>query len=289
MESPTRRAVSSMLVAGLLSAVCAAGIARAAAGHVEQAGVFALLGGTSQIASKFWVSDPAGLTGTLKVRQFTENGKPILDYDVDMEHVMHMVIVRDDFATFSHVHPDLDTTTGTFSQGFTQEPNHRYYVYADSTPRGLPQQVFRFTLDSAGPVSNSRPRFTASGGTAAGGPYSVTLSTATLQADRAKNLDLTVLENGKPAQDLGPYLGAAAHVVFINTSTLTYVHIHPMLRGESGTNMSSGMTMAMPAEGKAGPSMQMEVPALPAGAYKVWIQFLGNGTLYTVPFTLLAR
>jgi hypothetical protein len=45
----------------------------------------------------------------------------------------------------------------------------------------------------------------------------------------------------------------------------------------------------MPMEGKSGPFMQMELPALPAGTYKVWIQFMGDGKLYTVPFTLLAR
>jgi hypothetical protein len=53
--------------------------------------------------------------------------------------------------------------------------------------------------------------------------------------------------------------------------------------------MSSGMNMAMPTEDKSGPFMSMAVPALPPGTYKLWIQFLGNGKLYTVPFTLLAR
>lgn len=291
MESRTGRGVSGVLFAGVLAAVCAAGVARAAAGRVEQSGRFALLGGTPKVTSTFWVSHAAGLSGTLKVRQFTVDGKPILDYDVDMERVMHLVIVRDDFATFAHLHPGLDTKTGTFWQDFTKEPNHRYYVYADSTPRGLPQQVFRFTLDAAGAVSNGRPSLTPSDRTASAGPYSLTLSQTTIPADRPKNLNLTVLQNGEPAQGLSPYLGAAAHVVFINTSTLGYVHVHPTLRGAAvkTTAMSSNMNMPMPAEGKSGPLMQMDVPALPAGTYKVWIQFLGNGTLYTAPFTLLAR
>lgn len=280
-----------MAAAALLAAVCAAGIAHAAAGRAEQPGVFALLGGAPKISSELRVSHRSSLTGMLNVAQFTPNGKPILEYDVDMEHLMHMVIVRDDFATFAHVHPDFDTATGTFSQAFTKEANHRYYVYADTTPHGFPQQVFRFTLDAAGSVSNSRPSFAPSTPTAAAGPYSVTLANTTLQADRPQNLDLTVLENGKPAHDLAPYLGAAAHVVFINTSTLTYVHIHPMLRGknDADASMSSGMNMPMAMENKSGPFMQMDVPALPSGTYKVWIQFLGKGKLYTVAFTLLAR
>lgn len=272
-------------------ALCAAGLARATPGRDEQAGVFALLGGTPKTRATLWVSDPAGLSDILNVRQFGAGAKPILDYDVDMERVMHMIVVRDDFATFAHLHPDLDATTGTFRQKFTREPNHRYYVYADSAPRGLPQQVFRFTLDSVGPVTNNGPSLTPSHPTASAGPYSVTLSNTTLPAGRANNLTLNVLENGAPAQNLAPYLGAAAHVVFINTATLAYVHLHPVVLGanDTETGMSSDMHMAMPADGKSGPAMQMAVPALYAGTYKLWVQFLGNGTLYTVPFTLLVR
>ena len=291
MESLTHRGLSAMLVASLSAALCTAGIVHAAAGRVEQPGTFALLGGTPKVSAKFWDSHPDRLSGTLQVRQFAMDGKPILDYDVDMERTMHMIIVRDDFATFDHLHPDFDARTGTFWQDFTKQPNHRYYVYTDTTPHGLSQQVFRFTLDSTGPVSNGRRSFTPSERTASAGPYTVTLSKTTLPAERPKHLHLTVVENDEPAQDLSPYLGAAAHVVFINTSTLAYVHLHPTLRrgSDADTSMSSGMNMATPTEGRSGPFMSMAVPALPTGTYKLWVQFLGNGKLYTVPFTLLAR
>ena len=94
------------------------------------------------------------LSATLKVQQFAMGSTaPILDYDVEMQRTMHMVVVRDDFATFKHLHPAFNTGTGTFSQAFTKEPNHRYYVYADTTPHGLSQQVFRFTMESDGSVA----------------------------------------------------------------------------------------------------------------------------------------
>lgn len=284
-----------MLAATSMLALCAAGFARGAAGRDEQPGVFALLDGTQQVSATLsvplWVMYSGVLTGTLNVRQYGADGKPILNYDVDMERVMHMIVVRDDFAMFAHLHPNLDAATGTFRQGLTIEPNRRYYVYADSSPHGLPQQVFRFTLGTAGTVANGSPALAPSRSTASAGPYSVTLSSTTLPAGRANNLNLTVLENGAPAQNLSPYLGAAAHVVFINTSTLAYVHLHPTVLGESDTDtsMSSDMHMAMPAEAKSGSAMQVAVPALPPGTYKLWVEFLGNGRLYTVPFTLLAR
>jgi hypothetical protein len=293
VEGHTRRRLNG-IVAAVLATICAASVASAAKGRVEQPGVFALLGGTPKIASKFWVSHPTGLSGTLKVRQFTSNGKPILNYDVDMEHIMHMVIVRDDFATFAHVHPDFDATAGTFWQTFTKEPNHSYYVYADSTPQGIGQQVFRFTLESSGAVARPAPVSGPSTLTANVGPYLVKLSKTTLPAGRAKNVNVTILKGDAPADDLAPYLGAAGHAVFINTSSLAYVHLHPMVRGHDAntsapTSASTGMSGMEMGGGDAGPFMQLAVPALPAGTYKLWFQFLGNGTVYTAPFTLLAR
>ncbi len=287
MESHTRRRLSGVLLAVALGAILPAGVARASVGRVEQGGVFALLGGTPKIVSEFWADHAAGFSATLKVRQFQLDGKPILDYDVDMEHVMHMVIVRDDFATFAHLHPDFDATSGTFWQPFTKEPNHRYYVYADSTPHGIGQQVFRFTIESDGPVTKPQPALSPSPRSIALGPYTVSLSKSTLPANTPKKLNLTVLENGQPAHDLGTYLGAAAHAVFINTSTLAYVHVHPMVRAKhAGANTNMHAMMG----GQAGPFMQMTVPALPAGTYKLWIEFRGaNDRLYTAPFTILAQ
>lgn len=288
MESRTKRRLSGLLVTALVVALTG-DLASAKPARVEQTGVFALLGGTPRIVSKFWVSHPNGRSGTLNVRQFHLDGQsPILEYEVDMKHLMHLVIVRDDFATFAHVHPEYDTQTGTFWQGFTAEPNHRYYIFADTMPRGVGQQVFRFTLDDDSSGSFARVAFTPSLREAPAGPYVVRLSNTTLPANRARNLNITVLKGGEPAADLVPYLGAAAHVVFINTSTLSYVHVHPMLRGDK-SEAGSAMNMPMGPSGKAGPLMQTTLPPLPAGYYKVWIQIMGGDTVYTAPFTILVR
>ncbi|MGA8576930.1 MAG: hypothetical protein WB609_14755 [Candidatus Cybelea sp.] len=286
MESPTRRRLSGMLVAGGLVAILLGGFR-----SDTQSGAFALLGGSPKINSSFWTDHDNGLSTTLKVRQFQPDGKPILNYEIDMQRLMHLVVIRDDFATFAHLHPSFDATTGTFWQLFTKEPKHRYYVYADTTPRGVGQQVFHFTLDSDGAVTTSPLVGDAPDASTTAGPYAVTLGSATLAADRPQSLSLTIFKDGKPAGDLGTYLGAAAHAVFINTRTLTYVHVHPTARGApSEMHMGSGAEMNMSGNAMAGPSMTMSLPGLPAGLYKLWIQFRGaGGRVYTAPFTLLAR
>ena len=98
------------------------------------------------------------------------------------------------------------------------------------------------------------------------------LEKTTLAANTPQSLDLTVNENGQPAHDLGSYLGAPAHCVFINTSSLAYVHIHPMVRN-GNTNAKGPMNMNMTG---VGPLMELHVPALPAGTYKLWLQFRGG-------------
>ena len=130
----------------------------------------------------------------------------------------------------------------------------------------------------------------------AGEGYGVTLSTVTLAANAPTKLDVEVRRGGKPASDLTPFLGVAAHVVFVNTSSLAYVHLHPFMRGEAMPTAMPSMSMqdqmdAMESISKVGPYMRIDVPPLPAGIYKMWFQFKGGveEQTHTAPFTLVAR
>lgn len=284
MERRTRRRLSGTIFAwSLLLAGSTAPAAHAAALPPPQTGVFALLGGTAKITSTLRTAPHGGALATeLRVQQFRiGSNAPILAYDVEMQHTMHLVVIRDDFATFAHLHPDFNTQTGAFDAAFTRVPQHRYYVYADSTPHGIGRQVFRFTIGSSASVAATAPAFAASSSSAAAGPYTVMLNRTAFPADSPLSLDLTIDKGSALAHDLGTYLGAAAHAVLIDTSTLDYVHVHPYVRSASG---SMGMMNL------AGPRLRMDLPALPAGTYRLWVQFRGGGyRVYTAPFTVVAR
>lgn len=286
MEGRTRRGVSfaAIACAGLLA--CLALSAAATSVVRVQNGAFALLGGTPKIVSLARSTFSDG-DGTLVIRQFGPQRKILLHYDLDMEKLMHLIVVRDDFAEFMHLHPAFDATTGAFTQAIKKSPYHRYYVYADTTPRGIGQQVFRFTLANDEPLTASSVSTVPSNASVAVAPYTATLGATTLHANQAQLLSFNVSRNGAPANDLRPYLGAAAHAVFINVATLQYVHLHPTVKGAPAMEMSGGMPMAHAA---AGPAMQLNLPPLPAGTYKLWLQFGGaDGRVYTAPFTLLLR
>lgn len=253
----------------------------ASAGPAEQTGTFALLGGKAAIVSKLSATHGPGESYTLNVTQFTTSGAPLKAYDVDMEHLMHMVIVRDDFGTFVHKHPAY-SSSGAFVQTFTKERNHRYWVFADSSPKDIGQQVFRFQLESDGPYAMYKLSTAASPYNAKAGPYNVLLGKTTLAANVPHDVDLTVVKGDDPADDLAPYLGAPAHVVMIDMSTLDYIHVHPALRGQK---------MQMNGPPKAGPFMELSLPPLPAGSYKTWVQFSGGKDLnvYTAAYTIAVK
>jgi hypothetical protein len=262
-------------IAWALAAMSVPAVAFAAA---AQTGTFALVGGTPQITSKLTAVPAAGGTA-IKIQQFADGSTtPIHDYAVDMQRTIHLITVRDDFSTFEHSHPAFNTTTGAFVETLKTVAGHRYYVYAETKPQGMSDQVFRFDVGSSAipAVGVMRPHYPPSAPTVAAGPYTVTLSATSLPSSTAETLHITVDKAGHPANDLGLYLGAPAHCVFIATQSLQFLHVHAYV------HQSSGMAMAV-----AGPSMSLDVPALGPGTYKLWIEFRGaNYGLYTAPFTI---
>ena len=276
MESLTRAGVA--LIAAL-----------AAGGPID--GTYALLGGTQQASAQLTVR-PAGAQSHLAIVESNgQTHRRITAYGVEMTKTMHLIVISDDFSRFMHVHPALDARTGEFAITMTLDAARRYYAYADTTPKGLGQQVFRFSIGSNAPNDRPSPAMTPSPPSAHAGPYTVAFGTTQLRANAAASVPVTITKGGKPASDLHQYLGAAAHAVFIETTTLAYVHVHPTVAGESMDMDMPGMDMSTmeSGAGKAGPKMSMHVPGLPAGTYKLWLQFRGGSTLYTVPVTMAAR
>jgi len=135
------------------------------------------------------------------------------------------------------------------------------------------------------------------------GRYGIRFDALDLHAGQEAELSLHVLRDGTPAPDLTPYLGVAAHAVFISAADLTYVHAHAapaaaQTAGGTGSPMMHDMTgmtgMAMPGMGHAGgpadghgampgmggapmrpgtlvpPNLALHVRAPKAGTYPLW-------------------
>ncbi len=217
---------------------------------------------------------------------------PIRNYAVEMTKKLHVVIVNADFTSFMHIHPVLNAT-GHFVIDQQFPGPGLYYLYADGEPNNLDHQVFRFDVN----VSKSRPAkapaLSPTGREVNIGPYTVDLSQVKLSAGGMDMIDVHILKGDKPATDLHPYLGAAAHAVFLNAKDLSYVHVHPMAMGEPMAPMSTSRPMKMgadlPDNAISPPDMMLHISIKEPGTYKMWLQFRGGSQLYVAPFVLTAQ
>ncbi|MDQ2872657.1 MAG: hypothetical protein M3R35_05980 [Candidatus Eremiobacteraeota bacterium] len=256
------------IAAALLAVACLA----ASPAVKPERGVFALQDGKPAIRSMLTVRGSASGQNKIDIVQYPIGSTvPITHYTLDQTQLMHLVVVRDDFRSFVHLHPVLHDN-GHFTVDVALDADHRFYAYADTVPSGDTKQVFRFGLEAGVPPRKLDTTVAASKPTVHAGPYSVRLQSTRIAATQPLRATVTIQRGGRIATDLQPYLGAAAHAVFINTGTLQYVHAHPMYTGAAGTG-----------------HMMLMIPALKRGTYKLWLQFRGDSALYAAPFTIVAR
>ena len=273
----------------MIKSVLAFSLALAALGTASasapQQGVFALQTGSAKTQS--YLRDAQhGSDHRFDVWFTSRTGSRIAAFDVDMTKKLHMIVISDDFRRFYHIHPVL--AGGHFTID-TQLPPARYDVYADATPHGIGQQVFRFTVGgnaraASRDLSERRTLTTVDG-------YTVRLSATRVRTGSAE-IGIAISKNGKPASNLTEYLGAAAHAVFINARDLTYVHAHPTT-GETRATSMPGMDMSgmeMPKELTPGAhvpaKMMLHADIAEAGIYKLWLQFRGGGELHVAAFVI---
>lgn len=222
------------------------------------------------------------------------HGKTLVNYDADMTKLIHMIIVSDDLEDFQHIHP-VWQRDGHFTIDMHPRKLGLYHVYIDGIPHDVGREVFRFDIpvknDAAPPVRQLH----ADTQSEKAGPYTVSLDTIAVPFGEIATIEVTIKKNGKIANDLHPYLGAMAHGVFIGTKNLAYMHGHgmsddmlSMASGDCGDSMMLSMTPLVPSDTLTG-QFAFEILAPSAQPYDFWLQFVGDKTLYTVPFLVTAR
>jgi hypothetical protein len=224
------------------------------------------------------------------------SGHAVQAYDIDMTKLMHMIVVSDDLTEFQHVHPAL-LPNGHFSiELHLAHPQQAYHIYLDGLPNGAGRHVFRFDLPSQGGAPVMR-QLHPSGSSVNVGPYRVTIDPTSVPFGEIATISVHILKDGRPADDLHPYLGVMSHGVLIGTKDLAYMHAHgmteEMLAMMSGANdCGDSMMMAMtpmPPDLNIGNQFEFEVLAPSEQDYDFWIQFVGGKTVYTAPLLVTTR
>jgi len=217
---------------------------------------------------------------------------PITQYETELSKKLHVIAISSDFRTFVHEHGDRPDRDGHFRIAVPLPDPGLYHVYADGVPAGLGQQVMRFELKVGNAPAVPAPAPKPSGLEAADGSYAIRFDPFTLHAGQESQLNLHIARKGEPAPDVTPFLGVAAHAVFIDAADLTYVHVHaaPTAASPAGNDDAmagmEGMGAPLPAGSHMPPDLALHILAPKAGTYLLWLQFMAGGQVRTVPFTV---
>lgn len=201
-------------------------------------------------------------------------GEPVTEFTEEHEKDLHLIVVRSDGTQFSHVHPELDPATGTWSLPWAWDQAGAYRVYADFTPaaEGAEGLTLTRTVDVAGDMT---PIHTEPSSTDEVDGYTVSLE-GDLTVGSSSELMISVQKDGRDVTTLEPYLGAYGHLVALREGDLAYLHVHA-----EGEDPVPGQTV--------GPEIAFAAEAPTAGSYLLYLDFQVGGEVHTAQFVVDAE
>jgi hypothetical protein len=228
----------------------------------------------------------------------------------DHGHLMHLFIVRmPDMKAFWHLHPD-QTQPGDFAVNLPIMPEGQYKLYADIVHHtGFPEtQVATVNLSAVtgeamtGDDSGSVELVPADKVAQLSGGYRMVWQRDDLSSKDLSSKDRPFKANqpywfrfrvedkdGKPAGDLEPYMGMAAHAVFLSTDGNVFAHVHPAGSvSMAAVNLAEGRSpnAGMENMDHAAPSAEVTFPyGFPKpGDYRIFVQIKRAGKIETGEF-----
>jgi hypothetical protein len=221
-------------------------------------------------------SDPARLSAgqplklSLSVLS-SETGRPVTEFDIVHEKQLHLILVRDDLAVFFHEHP-TSKADGTFTQTFTFPTAGRWSLFADMAPQGAGSHVALCSLVVGGALPKPEALVPMTQPTVVRDGLTLTMQTAYLVARRTLWLNFQLRDAaGHPPANLEPWLGAPAHLIFVEQDAATFVHSHPDERQAQAVKEGTLI-------------FQVRFPK--PGTYKGWVQLQRSGKVSSLPFVI---
>lgn len=240
----------------------------------------------------------AGVPTVLTVSLKNQDGTPATLF-IDMDKVLHVIIVSKDETVFAHIHPDdihpltqqeIDTSTFTLDYTF---PKSGDYLVAVDYAHGVSLESEQFPVHvSGGPPQSGTVTEYPTTGTFDG--YDVTLKYPLPIAGQIETIVYNVTKDGKPVTFV-PWLEAAMHVSIVKNDFSWYLHVHgevhppgqplPPLIVKNGQVLHSMAMMTTPAQFSLPIEAHLIFPS--PGLYTVWGQFkTKSGDLVATAFTV---
>lgn len=194
----------------------------------------------------------------------------ISDKDLVETHtkILHLVVYDASLNEFNHVHPEFNGAS--WGVELNLPVNGSYKVWA----QGKTSNGKEFSVNRSLVVENGMSEIAVAplGDVRVGtdGTTQVELANTKLKAGKMAMIDFMVTRTDGTTPNLSPYLGAFAHVIATQLNGNDLIHVHPM-------------------EGDQ-PNMGMLHSTFPlAGEYRLWVQFIDDGELKTIPLSVVVK
>jgi hypothetical protein len=208
--------------------------------------------------------------GTLIRLRITNNGKPMNEFEVNHEKLLHLIIVSKDLSYFNHIHPEYKGK-GVFEIVNEFPAGGEYRVIADFKPKnGNSMSKLEWLLVAGEAVESVDVTVDQRLEKTVGGEKVALSIEPPLESKKEMTLRFTLMDakTNQPISDLEPYLGSIGHVVVLSDDGERYLHVH-----------------ALKGQGR-GPEALFETEFPESGVYKIWAQFQRNGQVFTIPYVV---
>ncbi|RKN79084.1 hypothetical protein [Paenibacillus ginsengarvi] len=238
-------------------------------GHTEESKTAAVTNAAKASFTFTSGSPKAGEKSTLALSITDKSGKPVNDFQINHEKLMHLIVVSKDLSYFNHIHPDYKGN-GKFEIGTSFPAGGDYKLFADFIPKGGPGETLSEWVKVAGKEGEPAPIKADSRlvREVSGKEIELSLSSAKPKQDVTLTFQIRDAKTKKDIDNLEPYLGAVGHVVILSADSEQYIHVHPL------------------DEKAKGPKAQFATSFPASGVYKIWGQFQHNGEVFTAPFVI---
>jgi hypothetical protein len=236
----------------------------------------------------------------------------------DHGHLMHLFLLRaPGLGAIWHLHPD-PIAGDAFALDLPDMPAGRYQIFADVVdPRGfpwtlvgsidLPQIAAGQPLASDDSMWTGAPLIAPSADSTNsllpdGGRIVWQRPAGPLKAGFPLEFTFSVQDkDGRPAQDMEPYMGMAGHAEFVRSDLSVFAHVHPagsvsmaaLELAQAGVPsgaasaqmpMPAPMSMPMPESGPLAPEVRFPYGFPQAGEYRLFVQVKRAGRIETGVF-----
>jgi hypothetical protein len=180
---------------------------------------------------------------------------------------LHLIVVNEELTWFHHIHPE-EQADGSYTVSERFPAGGKYFLFTDYKPQEATPALDKKEIEVKGNPGNDKDN-NSNKFVSTMDDYIVSLENGTdFKTNRTQSVDISVEKDGKKLSenDIGQYLGAAAHIVMIGKAKKDFLHIHPISEERF--------------------PIYAETHIEKSGTYRMWIQFQTNGKVHTADFTV---